>query len=84
MDTDAPIIIEYLDDIFPSYEYIDRPLIWQRRGLQQTATGYGSKLTSSQCVKLPNGKVRRVYITCYSNAGSAWITLNGKKLFLRG
>ncbi len=73
--------INYLDD---PYELVERPLWWHKQGLSQTATGYGSKLTSSRCVKLPNGKTRRIYITCYSNAGSAWITLNGKKLFLRG
>jgi len=83
MRTNVPIIIEYLDDL-TKYELVDRPLWWQKRGLSETATGYGSKLTSSRCVKLPDGKVRRVYITCYSNAGSAWITLNGKKLYIRG
>jgi len=75
--------IEYLDDLTP-FELVERPLWWHRQGLSQTATGYGSKLTSARCVKLPDGKLRRVYITCYSNAGSAWITLNGKKLHLRG
>jgi len=72
--------VQYLEE---PYELIERPLPWQRRGLQETVTGYGAKLTSSRCVKLPDGRVRRIYITCYSNNGSAWITLNGERLYLR-
>jgi hypothetical protein len=71
---------QYLEQTF---EYVDRPLWWHKQGLQQTATGYGSKLTSSRCVKLSDGRIRRIYVTRYSNAGSAWITLGGQKLYLR-
>lgn len=77
----SEIKIEYLDD---PYELVERPLWWHKQGLQQTSSGYGSKLISSCCVKLANGKLRRIYITCYSNAGSAWIVVNKKKLHLRG
>ena len=73
--------IKYLSE---PYEIVDRPLAFHTAGLQQTASGYGMKLTSSRCVRLPDGRVRRIYITQYSNAGSAWITLDGRKLFLRG
>ena len=59
------------------YEYVNRPLWWHRQGLSQTASGYGKALTSSRCVKLPDGRERRVYVTCYSNAGTAWIRLGG-------
>lgn len=72
--------IEYLPE---PYEVIDRPLWWHTAGRQQTASGYGRKLTSARCVRLPDGRVRRIYITCFSNAGSAWITLAGKTLYLR-
>lgn len=72
--------VQYLES---PYELIDRPLWWQKAGLTQTQSGYGAKLTSSRCVKLPDGKVRRVYVTQYSNAGSAWIILNGARLYLR-
>jgi hypothetical protein len=74
-------MIEYLPE---PYELLDRPLWWHKQGLAQTASGYGAKLTSSRCVRLPDGRVRRVYVTQYSNAGSAWIMLDGKKLLLRG
>lgn len=65
------------------YEIVDRPLKWHLQGLQQTASGYGRKLISPRCVKLPDGRERRIYITCFSNSGSAWITLNGETLWLR-
>jgi len=71
--------MEYLAE---PYELIDRPLWWHKQGLQQTASGYGAALTSSRCVKLPDGRSRRVYITCYGNAGTAWIKLDGRKLIV--
>ena len=78
---DTVTTIKYLEE---PYKVIDKPLWWHSKGLSQTASGYGSKLTSSRCVVLPDGRVRRIYVTCYSNVGSAWITLSGRKLFLRG
>lgn len=74
-------MIDYLDE---PYELIERLLPWQKLGLQETASGYGRKLTSTRCVKLPDGRVRRVYVTCYSNVGSAWIILDGQRRYLRG
>lgn len=57
-----------------------KPLDWQNRGLQQTASGYGRKLTTSIVVRLEGEKkTRRVYCTCYSNSGSLWIVLNGRR-----
>ena len=61
------------------YELIERPLWHHKLGLSQTASGYGSKLTSSRCAKLTDGRIRRVYITCFSNAGTAWIVLDGNR-----
>jgi len=54
------------------YETRYRPLEWQKRGLQQTASGYGSKLTSTREIKY-EGRWRRIYVCCYSNAGTAYI-----------
>lgn len=65
------------------YEFIDRPLWYHTQGLLQTASGYGAKLRSSRCVQLPDGRTRRVYVTCYSNAGTAWIVLDGKQYIVR-
>jgi hypothetical protein len=59
-------------------ETIESPLDWQKRGLRQTASGYGSKLTTS--VKVPfNGKLYRVYCTIYSNSGTCWFIANGQR-----
>lgn len=55
-----------------------RPLWWHKQGLSQTATGYGSKLTSSKEVYF-EGRWRRVYITCWSNSGTAWVLVKGVK-----
>ncbi len=67
-----------LSDI-TTYEVFDKPLKWQGLGLQQTASGYGKALTSSRMVRLPNGREYRIYITCYSNAGTAWIKMKGEQ-----
>lgn len=74
--------IEYLTD--DSYELRDKPLAWQLQGLSQTASGYGSRLASTRQLRLIGEKVwRRIYVTCYSNAGSAWVTIRGKRFYLR-
>ena len=79
----SPPHVEYLADVFPGYQVVDKPLPWQEQGLQQTASGYGAKLTSRRCVKLPGeNRLHRVYITRFGNAGSAWITYKGRKLHL--
>jgi hypothetical protein len=54
-------------------------LPWQKRGLSYTATGYGRKIPSTWQVKF-EGTWRRVYICCFSNSGTAYITSKGKPL----
>jgi hypothetical protein len=71
-----------LDYLEQPYEIVDRPLAWQRQGLQQTASGYGRKLTSTRCVRFPDGSERRIYITCFSNSGTAWINVAGKHVIV--
>ncbi len=60
----------------------DCPLWWHKQGLRQTASGYGAKLTSRYKILL-DGKLRRLYSTCYSNAGSTWFMLKGEKIHIR-
>ena len=74
--------IKYLEDVTP-YTVIDRPLWWHLKGLQETASGYGTKLTSRRCIQLPNGKTRRIYIWCISNSGVAYVTYQGHQYNLR-
>lgn len=62
-------------------DLIDEPLGWQQRGLQQTASGYGSKLTSRYKIDF-EGKLYRLYVTQYGNAGSTWFRVCGRKIFV--
>jgi hypothetical protein len=58
-------------------------LWWQKQGLQQTATGYGRKLTTEYMLRLPDSpRAYRVYAICYSNCASFYILKSGKRLFL--
>lgn len=45
-------------------------------------SGYGLKIKSSYQIPY-NGRLRRVYHTCVSNAPSAWIASEGKQIFIR-
>ena len=57
------------------------PLPWQSRGLSQTATGYGAKLTTGHKISFC-GRLYRLYNTCYSNCGSVWFIAKGIKYFV--
>lgn len=56
-------------------------LWWQERGLSYTASGYGAKIPTSRKVHV-KGRWRRVYYTCYSNAGTCWIVVDGHKVLV--
>ena len=62
----------------------ERPLEWQRLGLQYTATGYGTKIPTSKVIKWSDGKVRRVYCDIYSNVGSYYCMIHGCKISVDG
>lgn len=62
----------------------ERQLEWQRRGLQYTATGYGTKIPTSKVIRWSDGKVRRVYCDVYSNAGSCYCMIYGCKVSVGG
>jgi len=47
-------------------------LDWQKRGLQQTASGYSSKLTTQYYINF-EGFNYRVYCRCFSNIGTCYI-----------
>jgi len=58
-----------------------KELPWQKRGLQQTASGYGMKLTNPYMIHF-EGKLRRIYTTCFSNVGSNWFIYKGKRIYV--
>jgi hypothetical protein len=62
-------------------DLIDAPLSWQRAGLQQTASGYGKQLTMQEKIHYM-GRKYRLYCTCFSNAGSVWFTVRGRKIYV--
>lgn len=57
------------------------PPEWMKRGLQQTASGYGKKLNSGLKIHY-NGKLYRIYTTIFSNAGSSWFISKGRKIYV--
>ena len=61
---------------------IDAPLWWHSAGLQKTASGYGTKIETRNKVHF-EGRDRRVYCDVYSNAGSCYILVKGKKITVR-
>lgn len=62
-------------------ELVDCPLWYHKAGLQQTSSGYGSKLVSSFKIWY-NGRLYRLYVTCYGNSGSSWFISGGRKIFV--
>ena len=62
-------------------QLVYKPLWWHERGLQQTASGYGRKLTTPYKVE-HNGKMYRVYCVQFSNSDSFYILPGGKPLYL--
>lgn len=60
------------------FEWKSAPLWFHLRGLSQTATGYGGKLTSRRMIRLERGtRWRRVYVACFSNSGTAYVLIKG-------
>jgi hypothetical protein len=57
------------------------PLWWHLKGLSQTASGYGSKLTTPYKVE-HEGRMYRVYCVCWSNAGTLYILPKGERLYI--
>ena len=62
-------------------DLVECPLWWHKQGLQQTAIGYGRKLTMSSKIHY-EGRLYRLYCTCYSNAGSVWFTCKGRRIYV--
>ena len=63
-------------------QLIDAPLWWHLKGLSQTSTGYGRKLTTRYKVR-HNGRLYRVYCVCFSNSGTLYILPGGTPLYIR-
>lgn len=76
--------IEIMKDEMGNYcerQFDYAPLWWHEKGLMQTATGYGRKLTTPYKVEYM-GKKRRVYARCFSNVSSLYVIVKNKSYFL--
>lgn len=62
-------------------DLVEAPMWWHRRGLQETATGYGARLTMSRKIHF-EGRLRRLYCTIYSNNGSVWFETRGRRIYV--
>ena len=71
-----------MDYLNPPYSVSVQPLWWHKQGLQQTASGYGKKLTTEYVVTVPGERPRRVYATCFSNVASFYIFRKGQTVWL--
>ncbi len=60
-------------------ELVYDPPEWMRRGLQETASGYGRRLNSGYKINFC-GKLYRVYTTIFSNNGTCWFKVKGRQI----
>jgi hypothetical protein len=59
-------------------DLVVRPLWWQEVGLSETASGYGSRLTTTRVLRIGK-RVYRVYCYLYSNAGTCYVIVKGER-----
>lgn len=78
--TDADVHNESLSINYPE-DLVLCELDWQKRGLQQTASGYGAKLTGRYKISF-NGRLYRIYHTCYGNSSSPWFKVKGRTIYV--
>ena len=57
-------------------DLVNDPLEGQLQGLQKTATGYGCRLNSGYSIHF-KGRLRRIYVCCFSNSGMSFILGSG-------
>lgn len=62
-------------------ELVEKPLWYHKRGLMQTRSGYGRKLTTDKMIHF-NGRLRRIYCCVSGNSGSCYIIQDGKWIFI--
>lgn len=60
-------------------DLIDNPPAWMRQGRQETASGYGRCLNSGYMIRWER-KIRRLYVTIFSNNGSMWFKIGDRTI----
>jgi hypothetical protein len=71
--------MNYIDE---TLELKDAPMSHHLAGRMYTATGYGAKIPSANKA-LYNGRLYRVYVSIFGNAGTAYILIKNVKHILR-
>lgn len=62
-----------------SVTHKEKPLRHHDLNLQYTATGYGSKIPTPYMIFFES-KWRRIYVAIFSNAGTAYVIVDGEKI----
>ena len=62
-------------------DLIDAPMWWHKRGLSETATGYGTRLNTGLKIHF-EGRQYRLYCTCYGNSGTVWFKVKGQTIIV--
>lgn len=73
-------VIAYISGVHDS-ALVDKPLSWQLAGRSETASGYGRKLTSRMMINY-EGRLHRLYATCYGNSASMWFKSKGIEIIV--
>ena len=78
--------IQYFNSLLPENDHyenhmFDKELWWHKKGLTQTTTGYGNKLTTRHMIRYKNRNYR-VYAICHSNCASHYVTIKGRRYYL--
>ena len=68
-------------ECYTDCDLILSPLEWQKRGIRETVSGYGKKLTTQYKVNYQN-KMRRVYCHIYSNCGSLYVLIKKQRYYI--
>ena len=80
--TEADVVKGQFERIYADRsELVYDPPEWMKRGLQETASGYGKRLNSGLKISF-NGKLYRIYVTIFSNAGTSWFVTKGRKIIV--
>jgi hypothetical protein len=62
-------------------ELLYDPPEWMKQGLQETASGYGARLNTGLKIHY-EGRLYRLYVTIYGNAGSTWFKTKGETIYV--
>ena len=73
--------VEYVTGTYRLVTNETTRIVGKRPG--QDEMGYGSAITTDIILQFADTKKKhRVYCTCYSNTGSLWVKVKGKRLYL--